>query len=135
MIDSSPPNRLIYAVSRCMVAFVWLYHGLVPKVIFEHADEIVMVEALNITFMDTMTTLSLVGWGEAAFGVFFLLTWRIRHMHLLNIAAMAGALINAAVVTPQYLIAAFNPVTLNLLMITLSVIGFIAGREASQDDR
>ena len=128
-------NSLIYALCRCMVAFVWICHGLVPKLIFQHEDEVTMINGLGIEFLDTMTTLSVVGWGEIAFGVFFLLTWRIRHMLLLNMVIMVGALANIAVTAPQYLIAAFNPVTLNLLMITLSLIGFIAGRDVSSAER
>jgi|AP95_1055475.scaffolds.fasta_scaffold04474_5 hypothetical protein len=118
-----------------MVAFVWIYRGLVPKLIFQHEDEVTMINGLGIEFLDTMTTLSVIGWGEIVFGVFFLLTWRIRHMLLLNMVIMVGALANIAVTAPQYLIAAFNPVTLNLLMITLSLIGFIAGRDVSSAER
>ena len=56
-------------------------------------------------------------------------------MLLLNMVIMVGALANIAVTAPQYLIAAFNPVTLNLLMIALSLIGFIAGRDVSSAER
>ena len=93
-------NSRIYALCRCMVAFVWIYHGLVPKLIFQHEDEVTMINGLGIEFLDTMTTLSVVGWGEIAFGVFFLLTWRIRHMLLLNMVIMVGALANIAVTAP-----------------------------------
>lgn len=47
-----------------MVAFVWIYHGLVPKLIFQHEDEVTMINGLGIEFLDTMTTLSVVGWGK-----------------------------------------------------------------------
>ena len=56
-------------------------------------------------------------------------------MLLLNMVIMVGALANIAVTAPQYLIAAFNPVTLNLLMIALSLSGFFAGRDVSSDER
>ena len=133
---SSPPyspseNSLIYAICRCMVAFVWIYHGLVPKLIFHHVDEVSMTQALHIEFMDTMTTLSVIGWCEIAFGFFVLITWRIRQVLLLNMLIMAGALVHVAFTSPHFLIAAFNPVTLNLLMIALSFIGFIASRDRS----
>ncbi|MDP7236482.1 MAG: hypothetical protein QGI34_07095 [Candidatus Latescibacteria bacterium] len=36
-------NSRIYALCRCMVAFVWIYHGLAPKLIFQHEDEATMI--------------------------------------------------------------------------------------------
>ena len=117
-----------------MVAFVWIYHGLVPKLVFRHVDELSMTRALHIEFMDTITTLSVIGWGEIAFGLFVLITWRTRQVLLLNMLIMAGALVHVAFTSPHFLIASFNPVTLNLLMIALSFIGFIASRDPSSTE-
>ena len=52
-----------------------------------------------------------------------------------NIALMVLALLAVAVDSPHYLQAAFNPVTLNLAVIALSVIGWIASRRLPSSRR
>jgi hypothetical protein len=42
---------------------------------------------------------------------------------------MAGALIAVAVYSPSYLVAAFNPVSLNVGVIVLSAVGYISAAE------
>jgi hypothetical protein len=42
---------------------------------------------------------------------------------------MIAALLPVAVTSPQYLVAAFNPVTLNALIVALSTIGLLSARD------
>jgi DoxX-like family len=66
---------------------------------------------------------------EIAIAAFAILSWRKRSFFVFNILAMAAALANVALMSPSYLVAPFNPVTLNLAMIGLSVVGYIAAAE------
>jgi hypothetical protein len=70
-----------------------------------------------------------VGLIEIAIAGYAILSWRMRSFFLLNVFAMAAALANVAMMSPSYLAGAFNPVTLNLAMITLSLVGYIAAAE------
>ncbi len=72
---------------------------------------------------------------EVAFAALTFLTWRWRPFFLLNILAMVGALATVAVASPAYLVAAFNPVTLNGAMIVLSIIGYLASAELPSASR
>lgn len=102
---------------------------MVPKVIFQHQDELAMLRAAGTPPTSVVSTLSVVGWLEVTLGVLILLAWRSRSLFLLNIVLMLFSLTLVAITSPQYLVAAFNPVTLNVMVIALSVIGFIAGKD------
>jgi hypothetical protein len=69
-----------------------------------------------------------IGGVEVLIGLLFLLMWRWRPMFVLNAAAMVLALLVVAVNSPHYLQAAFNPVTLNLAVIALSIAGWFASK-------
>jgi len=53
----------------------------------------------------------------------------------LNILLMVGALIAVGLQSPSYLVAAFNPVTLNAGMILLSTIGYFSAAELPSASR
>ena len=122
-------RSIIYGICRLVVAFVWVYHGLVPKLLFRQRDEVAMLMAVGVEVNHAVSILTLIGWGEIAFGLLFLLVWRRRRLFLVNTIFMLGALILVALNSPQYLVAAFNPVSLNSAMIALSIIGFISGKD------
>jgi hypothetical protein len=113
---------LIHAVSRLATAMVWIWHGLVPKLLFRNADERVMLAQSGMP----LAFLPWTGAGEMAFGMLFLIAWRSRSLFLLNTALMLLATVAVAVASPAYLTAAFNPVTLNLSVIALSLAGFLS---------
>ncbi len=115
----------IHATARMAVAVIWLWQGLVPKLLFNQADERAMIAASHLN----VTLLPFVGLLEIAIAACAILTWRRRSFFLFNIFAMVAALANVAVRAPSYLVAAFNPVTLNLAMIALSLIGYVAAAE------
>jgi hypothetical protein len=121
----------IHATSRMAVALIWLWQGLVPKLLFNHADERAMIAASHLN----VTLLPFVGLLEIAIAACAILTWRRRSFFLFNIFAMVAALANVAVRAPSYLVAAFNPVTLNLAMIALSLIGYVAAAEIPSASR
>ena len=124
--SSSMRQSLIYAFSRVIVAFVWIYHGLIPKVLFENHDESVMLVAAGVAREHLTIALRALGFAEIAFGVVLLAAWNARLPLIVTVVLMIGALFSVAVQAPEYLVAAFNPVTLNIAMIALSVIGLLS---------
>jgi len=46
--EVSRDRAFVYALSRLMIAFVWLYHGLIPKLIYRNADELSMLRHAGI---------------------------------------------------------------------------------------
>ena len=66
------------------------------------------------------------GAAELAMSLLTLALWPWRGMFVLQILLMITALIEVLHRSPEYLTHAFNPVTLNMLIVALAAIGFIA---------
>jgi hypothetical protein len=122
-------ESLRYGLSRILVAFVWIYQGLVPKLVFGHHDETTMLIAAGISPDQVSTVRTWIGFGEIAIGLALLMAWSARGLFSLTIVLMVVALASVAIQAPEYLPAAFNPVTLNVAVIGLSVIGLLAGKD------
>lgn len=120
----------IHAAARITVAFIWLYHGLVPKLLFRHADELALLTAGGLSAEAAGTVVTATGWAEILFAAAVLATWRFRAVMLVNIALMVPASVVVAVNAPHYLAAAFNPVSLNAAVVALSAIAFLAQASA-----
>lgn len=116
---------LIHACARLGIAFVWAWQGLMPKLLFPNFDEKSMIAAAGLS----VALLPWIGVAELAFAGITIVFWRWRPVFLLNALAMCGALVAVALHSSRYLVAAFNPVTLNVAMILLSLIGYFASSE------
>src|SRR5947209_4846663 len=108
---SSLQRSLIHLVARISLAFVWLYQGAIPKLLYRHADELAMIRQGGVS--DTMAPLVVqgIGWGEVIFGLAMLFWFRQRWPLILTIVLMIGATAGVAINSPQFLVAAFNPVS------------------------
>ncbi len=119
----------VYALARGTVAGVFLWHGLVPKLIFHHPDEVAMVADAGFGAAAASLAVTAAGIAEVVLGVLLLVRWRSRMLLMLVMVLMIVAAIGVGVFSPQYLTAAFNPVTLNACVAALAAIALIAGRE------
>jgi uncharacterized membrane protein YphA (DoxX/SURF4 family) len=122
-------RSLIHGLARVAIAFVWLYQGLVPKLLEQHADELAMLQQAGISATAAPQVAQLIGCCEVVFGVAMLLGFHQRWHFVVTVALMILATAAVALQSPQFLTAAFNPVSLNLLMIVLAIIGMIAARD------
>jgi hypothetical protein len=125
---------IVGAVSRIAVGAVWLYQGLVPKIILRHPDELAMLTDAGVPAATAMMTATTVGWLEVAMGlavIFFSNRWLL----VATVLLMMGATLGVAFHSPRYLGAAFNPVSLNLLMAALAFVGIVAGERAPSAGR
>lgn len=116
----------IHAVARVTIAFIWFWQGLVPKLIFRDIGEKMML----VRSGGSVNLLPWLGGVEVVLALISLLTWRRQKMLLVNIALMIVALGVVALKSPEYLWEAFNPVTLNLAIIGLSLAGYVAGKKS-----
>lgn len=134
--DGVPPETtmrlaVIHGCARLAIAFTWLWHGLVPKLLFPSLDEKAMLLDAGLS----IAVLPLVGLVEVLIGVLVLALWRARVVFVLNVLAMVMALGGVSVQSPAYLWAAFNPVSLNLGMIALSVMGYLSSEKVPTASR
>jgi hypothetical protein len=123
--EVSRDRAFIYGLSRLTLAFIWLYHGVVPKLLYHSPDELRMLADAGVRSSQLLRFASLFGWLEVGFAVILIIVWRARWPLWCTIAAMFAATLAVAINSPAYLTAAFNPVTLNLAVAALAAIGLL----------
>ncbi len=119
-------QSLVYATARVILAFVFIYQGIVPKLIYRNPDELLMLVNSGVAKDALPTLLALIGWGETIFGLFLIFRWHARWPFLFTMFLMAAATLNVAQFSPSYLVAAFNPITLNLLVVAFAIVGLLS---------
>jgi hypothetical protein len=112
----------IHGVARTGIAFIWLWQGLVPKLLHRDADERAMMAAAGLP----AELIPVIGLIEIMFALAGLWLWRWRPYFALNIVAMIVAASAVAIRSPAYITAAFNPITLNAGVVFLSIAGYLA---------
>jgi hypothetical protein len=127
---TSMQRTIVHAIARLSLAFIWLYQGIVPKLLFRSVSgEIDTVRASGLFDGLEHEVLTVASAVEMALGVLMLLLWRARWMLALNVIALV-ILGGAAFVSDlQVFVRQFNPATLNAAMIALALIGWVCGRD------
>lgn len=119
-------QSLIHALAAVTVAFVWMWHGLVPKLAVSHPDELSMMLEAGLSERWLRPATQVLGAVELAFGLMFLPLARRRWPWILTIALMFAATVGVLLTSPHHALAAFNPVTLNLLLAVLAAVGLLS---------
>lgn len=70
--------RMVKIVSRLALGIVWLYEGLVPKLLFLRADEIELVQKSHFVWRTPEFTLQLIGVAQIAVGVWLIVGFAER---------------------------------------------------------
>ena len=122
-------RSVVHAIARVTLAFVFLYHGVVPKLLARHPDEIVMLAGGGVPHQWIEPAIVLLGVVEIGWAALLLLRWRARWALAATAAAMPALLIAVAAGTPGFLVAAFTPVTLNAVVAALAVVGWLVSRD------
>lgn len=111
-------------------AFLWIYQGLVPKLLAMHPQEKAMVASgLSLSDASATNIVYVMGLAEVLFGVVWLLYRNKRHLLFLQIVAFPLLTIAALVVAPETAIHPFNPVTFNVALIVLTSIGILGSKD------
>lgn len=123
------------AVARLAVALVFIYEGLVPKLLYHHATELALLLASGIPAVDAPGVLTAVGIAEIVLGVLVLVRWTWRWPLIVTIALMIAALIDVSLTAPAALTSAFNPITLNAATAALAAIALMSGNDVPSASR
>ncbi len=132
--DGTPPatsleRTLTHGVARVCLAGIWLYQGIVPKLLYPDSGELEILRSSWVFAGSETWALTLIGWLEAIFGGFTLVRWR-DHWPLWGTPVLLVLLLLGAVLgQPSLLVAPFNPVTLTGAMIALATIALTLGRK------
>ena len=124
--ETSLNQATVYSVARAVVAFIWFYHGLVPKLLFPNADELAMLRNVGIETLHVRQAASVAGLIELCIALVVVIFWRSRWPLWFTICAMVAAFVGVCISSPSFLTAAFNPVTFNLTVAALAAIALLA---------
>lgn len=130
-VDPAAAMRLaaVHAAARVALSFIFLWHGVVPKLLLRHPDEVAMLTDGGLSLAAAQRGVMAAGIAEVLLGLVLLFAWRVRGLFLLVIALMLATSVSVATTSPRYLGVAFTPVTLNLAVAVLALIGWIASTD------
>ena len=129
--STSSPHTALARIRRLChftVAGIWLYQGIVPKLLGPHADEVAMSAAFGIAAALQPTVSYAAGAAEMLLGLCILAFPRRAWPQLVSAVVTAALLAFVAVYVPRFLAGAFNPVVMNTASIVLSVVTVMALR-------
>lgn len=122
-------RSLLHILARAALAVIWMYQGAVPKLLFHDTGELAILQHSRLFSGYEGMVLSLVGIAEVFFGGLLVWKWRSRFLLWLNIALLVGLGAGALLSQPRIFVAPFNPLTLNLAMTALALIGLITAHD------
>ena len=126
--------RRIHMVARGTLAFAWIWHGLVPKLIRRHPDEITPLIGMGTDEETAWFIVTISGLAEIVFGLLLFFLRRARRPLWLTMIAMSGLLLGVLATAPELIGGAFNPVTLNVLMIAIAAIALLSIDDDRKDE-
>lgn len=114
--------RQVHWLARGSLAFMFAYHGLVPKLIALSPGEQMLLQAHGLEHATWLVQAA--GLAELVLAAVLLLLPRLHWPLLLSGLTLLGLLVDVAVMQPSMLLDAFNPVTLNVAGMALCAIAW-----------
>jgi uncharacterized membrane protein len=114
----------VLLLCRAALAFSWVYQGAVPKIVCQSRGETELLGHIIPVYQWACEAVLWMGVAEILFGL-FLLVARWSWVFWLNAAALVGLLCFVALFEPTLFSLPFNPLTLNVSLIALSVIAVL----------
>jgi hypothetical protein len=123
------PKQMIKAqltalISSIALSLVWIYQGLIPKLLFTDTGEIEILKQSGLFIGNEKSVLTFIGWAEIFFGLIILFVHK-KSIHIINIIALL--LLSAAAIFSNAIIFTFPfyPFSLNFSLIAISTIAFL----------
>ena len=110
----------VLLVCRVALAFSWIYQGAVPKIVCKSPGEVNLIAPVAPVYRIACSLITWMGYGEIVFGLMLLVAG--RWLFGFNVAVLLALLGWVAVVDPTMFTLPFNPLTLNVSLIGLSLI-------------
>ncbi|MCU5582134.1 DoxX-like family protein [Bacillus toyonensis] len=117
-------RTMTYWLVCFLFAFVWIYQGIVPKIIFSHPEEVKMISLIGSN-ESSVFMLKMIGILEIIFGAIWVLPLPKRKIFIMHIVMLIALTIAAGWTNIASFTEPFNPITLNLLLIGLSIVGYL----------
>jgi hypothetical protein len=109
-------------IARGGLAFMFGYHGLVPKLLWLSPGERTMIQSHGISQVELFANIA--GAGEIVLALWLLLAPRSSWPLTVAATALLGLLLDVAIFNPSMLRDAFNPVSLNVAGLALCAVAW-----------
>ncbi|MBM7097863.1 DoxX-like family protein [Bacillus sp. H-16] len=123
--EDSLKRSFIHMFVCFALSFVWLYQGLVPKLLFPHTGEVAMVVESGLFSGMEEGVVRLIGFVQCVLGMLFLLPIEKKWLFAGSSAAVFFLGLGPLFVQPEVFLLPFNPASLNVPVIVLGVIGAV----------
>jgi uncharacterized membrane protein YphA (DoxX/SURF4 family) len=90
-------------ISRLALGLVWLYEGLIPKLLFVRSDEIELVRSSGFVWKTPELTLEILGLAQVALGLWLIIGWAERAAVAIATLAMSILIVLVASGNPAML--------------------------------
>jgi hypothetical protein len=116
--------QLTVLLSSIALSLVWIYQGLIPKLLFTGTGEIEILKQSGVFTGNEKNILTFIGLAEIFFGLIILFVHK-KLIHIINIIALL--LLSAAALFSNAIIFTFpfNPFSISISMIALSIIAIL----------
>ncbi|CAG9622288.1 DoxX-like family protein [Sutcliffiella rhizosphaerae] len=122
-------RSIFHYILSFILAFIWIYQGLVPKVLYQEAGELTLFKGIGWFQGHEELFLYSLGTVQIVFGLLFLLFSMTRWLHFMNIFALLCLGVGALMSQGILFAAPFNPTTITIAMIGYSVIALLNLRD------
>jgi len=123
-------QALVLSVARAALGLIWIYQGLVPKLLAPERGELAILRATGLFAGHESAVLPLLGVAEIVLGLAILARAAWRWPIAATLAILPAFALSALWAVPASFLAPFNPPTLILAMGALALIAWWASRDA-----
>jgi uncharacterized membrane protein YphA (DoxX/SURF4 family) len=123
-------------LARLVLALVFIWHGLAPKILWLSPDEVAMIAAHDLPDHPLFAPelIAVVGGvAEILLGILLLTVRRQRWPLLVAGGVLLVLLLDVALLSPHLLIQAFNPLSTNLAALALCAAAWLAEAPSAAD--
>jgi uncharacterized membrane protein YphA (DoxX/SURF4 family) len=113
--------RFIKLSARMALGIVWLYEGLVPKILFISSEEIELVRSSGVWWSSPLLTLQLMGLLQIVVGIWLLVGWRERLAVTVATLWMCGLIVLVAAGKPGMLTDPYGALIKDLCLIACAI--------------
>jgi hypothetical protein len=120
--SSGGTRAFVHYLSVSVIAFLWIYQGLVPKLLYPQSGESLLLKQTSWFPGWEEAVLPVVGVLELGFGILLCLLHRHRTIFHIQGFLLLVLATGAIMGTPELLRAPFSPITLNLAIFGLGMV-------------
>jgi uncharacterized membrane protein YphA (DoxX/SURF4 family) len=113
--------HIIKVVSRTALGLVWLYEGLVPKILFLRADEIGIVQASQLLWRTPQLTLQILGIAQILVGLWLIIGFAERAAVFIATSWMLILIVLVASGNPSMLSDPYGALVKDLCLIACAI--------------